>query len=71
VRNSHLKEWKHSFTINNQGQPKPLFEDFAEPELINTPPGNALIFPEGTLHCGAINAGSKTRVSVEITLILE
>ena len=71
VRNSHLKEWKHSFTTNNQGQPKPVFEDYAEPELINTPPGNALIFPEGTLHCGAINAGSKTRVSVEITLILE
>ena len=71
VRDSHLKKWKYSFTINNNGQPRPVFEDKAEAELINTPPGNVLIFNDGLLHGGAVNKGAKTRVSVEITLLLQ
>jgi hypothetical protein len=71
VPDSHLKKWKYSFSINNNGQPRPVFEDEAETVLINTPPGNVLIFNEGTLHGGAVNKGDKTRVSIEITLLLQ
>lgn len=68
VANSHKREWKHSTKVVN-GVPKPVFEDHADAILIPTPPGNMLIFPEETLHGGAVNHGSQTRVSCEITLV--
>jgi Phytanoyl-CoA dioxygenase (PhyH) len=70
VPDSHKKEWKHSFLTNSSGQIKPVIEDKPMPILINTPPGNMIIFPDGTLHGGALNNGLKTRVSAEITLLL-
>lgn len=68
VPNSHKRDWKHSSTRVN-GVPKPVFEDQADPILVPTPPGNMLIFPEETLHGGAVNQGDETRVSCEITLV--
>lgn len=37
-------------------------------ELIPTQPGEILVFGENFLHGGALNNGSETRVSIEITL---
>jgi hypothetical protein len=70
VPNSHKRSWKHSTTLVN-GVPKPVFEDQADPVLVPTPPGNMLIFPEETLHGGAVNQGNETRVSCEITLVFK
>jgi hypothetical protein len=41
------------------------------PELQMVRPGDALVFRDDVLHSGAINRGSKTRVSVEITFVPE
>ena len=68
VPDSHRKNWKYSVAWVN-GQPKPRFEDDAEPILVPTAPGNALLFHERTLHGGALNRGESTRVSAEITLV--
>lgn len=68
VPDSHKRSWKHSMQIVNN-IPKPVFQDQAEAILINTPPGNMLIFHEQTLHGGALNNGNETRVSTEITMV--
>ena len=70
VPGSHLRDWKYSIRWIN-GQPKPKFEDSAEPILVPTEPGEALIFHERLLHGGAVNRGQHTRVSAEITLVFE
>jgi len=70
VPNSHKRTWRHSSTLVN-GVPKPVFEDQADAILVPTPPGNMLIFPEETLHGGAVNQGNETRVSCEITLVFK
>jgi hypothetical protein len=70
VPDSHKRTWRHSTTLVN-GVPKPVFEDQADPVLVSTPPGNMLIFPEETLHGGALNQGDETRVSCEITLVFK
>ncbi len=70
VPNSHRKQWKHSTRWVNS-QPKPQFEDQAEAQLVTTHPGDMLIFHERTLHGGALNLGTQTRVSTEITLVFE
>ena len=41
------------------------------PILLNTKEGNTVIFNDKLIHGGAINKGSKSRVSVEFTLIIE
>lgn len=68
VPGSHLREWRHSTRWVN-GQPKPQFDDVADAQLIPAAPGEALIFHERLLHGGAVNRGSHTRVSCEITLV--
>lgn len=70
VPNSHKCSWKYRTMLVN-GMPKPVFEDNADPILVPTPPGNMLIFPEETLHGGAVNQGAQTRVSCEITLVFK
>lgn len=67
VPNSHNKKWKYSKKLVN-GIPKPIFEDVANPILLNTKPGNLVIFNENLLHAGSKNKGNETRVSVEITI---
>jgi hypothetical protein len=68
VPDSHQKIWKHSMKLVD-GLPKPVFEDQADPILVETEPGNALIFNEDVLHGGALNMGQETRVSLEITMV--
>lgn len=68
VPDSHKKKWKYSTKLIDK-LPKPIFEDKANPILIDTKPGNALIFNEDLLHCGALNNGKETRVSIEITMV--
>ena len=41
------------------------------PVLIKSEPGNAVIFNDNLIHGGALNNGSKCRVSVEFTMIFE
>jgi hypothetical protein len=68
VPDSHEKEWRHG-SVLVKGRLKPTFEDIAEPILIETLPGDMLIFREETLHGGAVNLGEQTRVSAEITMV--
>ena len=70
VPNSNKREWEYVLTSNKLGQQKPVIVDSPPSILINTPPGNMIIFSDSTLHGGAPNRGLKTRVSVEITLLL-
>jgi len=70
VPNSHKKTWEHSMKIVN-GLPKPVLLEKAEAILIDTRPGNMLIFNENMLHGGAKNLGLETRVSVEITMVFK
>jgi hypothetical protein len=70
---SHLKEWKYHIEITD-GIPRPVPDEdltTAGATLIPTAPGNVLLFHENILHGGAINCGSATRVSAEITLVLK
>lgn len=72
IPDSHKRNWKHSFITNSFGQQKPVpNECLPTPILINTVEGNMVIFPDGTIHGGALNEGSSTRVSVEITLLFK
>lgn len=69
---SQNKEWKYHVEVID-GVPKPIpDEDLgkAGAELIPTDPGNMLIFNENLLHGGVVNTGNKTRVSVEITMLI-
>jgi hypothetical protein len=72
VAGSHLREWNyHIETIN--GAAKPILDEdpsSVDAKLIPTEPGNMLIFNENVLHGGVVNRGEKTRVSVEITMVL-
>jgi hypothetical protein len=70
VPDSHKRTWRHSMKMVDN-IPKPVFEDQADAVLINTPPGNMLIFHENMLHGGALNVGNQTRVSTEITMVFE
>lgn len=72
VAGSHLREWAyHVETINGSAKPI-LDEDLStiDAKLIPTEPGNMLIFNENVLHGGVVNCGEKTRVSVEITMVI-
>jgi hypothetical protein len=72
VPGSHLHKW--NFHIEEiEGLPKPIPDDDLSKlnaQLMNTESGNMLIFNENTLHGGVVNKGNKTRVSAEITLVL-
>jgi ectoine hydroxylase-related dioxygenase (phytanoyl-CoA dioxygenase family) len=73
VPNSHLKEWRVRYQDKN-GSKKPSLDEplgSFEPKLLDTPPGNFVLFGERLLHGGARNQGSTTRVSTEITLVFE
>lgn len=72
VPGSHLHKW--NFHIESiEGLPKPIPGDDLsklDARLMHTEPGNMLIFHENMLHGGVVNRGKKTRVSVEVTLVL-
>ena len=42
-----------------------------KPELLDTKPGDAVVFNDNLIHGGAFNNGAKSRISVEFTLILK
>lgn len=72
VAGSHLREWKYHVETAG-GAVKPILDEDPsqiDAKLIPTEPGNMLIFNENVLHGGVVNRGEKTRVSVEITLVL-
>jgi hypothetical protein len=73
VPQSHQKEWRHSY-VEKGGFKKPqLDEDPATlgSTLVETEPGTMVIFNERLLHGGAVNRGTMTRVSAEITMVLK
>jgi len=70
VPESHSKDWQHT-TVMIGGAMKPCLVDAVEPTLVATEPGRLIIFNDKLLHGGAINSGNLTRVSVEITLVLQ
>ena len=41
------------------------------PKLIDAIPGNSIVFNDKLIHGGALNKGSKCRVSVEFTMIIK
>lgn len=70
---SHLREWKYHIE-NEDGYLRPVpDEDLSNvgAELVPTEAGNLLIFNEDMLHGGVVNRGEKTRVSAEITMVME
>jgi len=72
--NSHLKtDWKWGVTEKG-GRKKPVFleeQSTLHIELLNTKPGEAVIFNDDLIHGGAVNQGYKTRVSIEMTLLVK
>lgn len=74
VPGSHLKRWRVKYTPGTDGFRRPsLDEPLADKEkyLVPVQPGQAILFNENLLHGGAVNAGSTTRVSIEITFVLK
>jgi hypothetical protein len=70
---SHQKEFKYSVDMIN-GLPRPYLdknEQNVNATLIPTEPGNLLIFNENMLHGGVVNRGDKTRVSAELTMVID
>ena len=71
-KNSHKRS-----DINWRGQlkhgiMKPVLldkEDSFEMTLVNTLPGESIIFNDNLLHGGALNLGLKTRISTEFTIL--
>jgi hypothetical protein len=73
AKGSHLREWKYHTEMHN-GFVCPIpDEDLSDANaaLIPTEAGNILLFNEGILHGGVMNAGEKTRVSAEITMVMQ
>ena len=71
-KNSHKRSdinWEGKF---KHGIMKPILldkESSLNMTLINTLPGETVIFNDNLLHGGALNKGSNTRVSAEFTII--
>lgn len=73
VAGSHLREWNYHLETKG-GVSRPILdEDLStiDAKLIPTEPGNMLIFNENVLHGGVVNRGEYTRVSAEITMVLQ
>lgn len=73
VPGSHLKNWSVKYTSGDDGFRRPsLDEPLADNEkyLVPVQSGQAVLFNENLLHGGAVNAGLTTRVSIEITFVL-
>jgi hypothetical protein len=73
VPDSHKRDWRYEY-VEKDGFKKPVILENLDDlggVLVPTDPGTLLIFNERLLHGGAVNLGDKTRVSGEITLVLE
>jgi hypothetical protein len=70
AKGSHKKIWKFE-SVMSKGIPYPIFSGNSSDlklELVDTEPGEALIFGDSFIHAGAVNNGLETRVSIELTL---
>ena len=71
-KNSHKRKdinWEGQF---RHGIRKPILLDNKESfkmTLVETSPGDCIVFNDDLIHGGAINHGSKTRVSTEFTIL--
>ena len=73
IPESHLKEWPYHGEMKT-GVNKPVIdvsEDSLNPLLLNSEPGDAIIFHDRLLHGGAISEGDHTRVSLEFTMFVK
>jgi hypothetical protein len=73
VPNSHLREWRYT-GVNKGGYLKPEMDEPVDPAsciLVPADPGTLVIFNERLLHRGAVNLGTFSRVSVEITMVFD
>lgn len=72
VPDSHLKSWKYT-SEERDGLTKPRIAEFPAQDqilLLETEPGNMIVFNDDLLHGGAVNRGKRTRVSIEFTIFL-
>lgn len=72
VPGSHRREWRfHGELLHGKRKPQ-LDEDEATlgAELVDTAPGDAVVFHDALLHGGAPNVGTLTRVSFEFTMFV-
>jgi ectoine hydroxylase-related dioxygenase (phytanoyl-CoA dioxygenase family) len=73
IPGSHLRDdWKwHGEEVN--GLRKPVFDEKLEEldlRLVETHPGQAVVFHDKLLHGGAMNAADTCRVSIEMTMLV-
>lgn len=70
VPESHKRDWLHKY-VDKDGCLKPELCETIDSTafLIETDPGTLVIFNENLLHGGAVNRGTMTRVSAEITMV--
>ena len=73
VPESHTREWRYEY-VDKGGYQKPEIREDIDTlggVLVPTDPGTLLMFNERLLHGGALNKGSMTRVSTEITMVFK
>jgi Phytanoyl-CoA dioxygenase (PhyH) len=74
VPGSHRRSWRVKYTPAADGYNRPSLDEPLDEQarhLVPVAPGQAILFNENLLHGGALNAGSTSRVSVEITFVLQ
>jgi transketolase len=72
VPGSHRRQWRYHGEPRH-GMMKPVFDEDESrigAQLLETRPGDAVVFNDGLLHGGAANAGETTRVSFEFTMFV-
>jgi hypothetical protein len=73
VPGSHLREWEYR-AEHRHGVMKPqILEDESKIDIriFNSRPGDCLVFHENLLHGGVPHQGQRTRVSMELTLLVK
>lgn len=74
VPGSHRKTWQVKHVPAADGYLRPALDeplgDYVR-LLVPTVPGQAILFNENLLHGGAVNAGATSRVSVEMTFVMQ
>jgi hypothetical protein len=72
VPGSHLRDWRYHGELR-EGFMKPVIDEDVEalaPVLVETRPGQAVVFHDKLLHGGAMSRGQLTRVSFEFTMFV-
>lgn len=70
---SQKKTWRYHGEFRH-GFIKPQIDEDIEilsPQLLSTPPGNAVVFHDKLLHAGALNRAHNTRVSMELMVFVK